>query len=148
MFSIYTGLRTSDIEKLTWGEMTQTKEGCMIKFRQKKTKGFEYLPINEKASSFCGEKGTETDFVFKGLNDPCNATKNKYLKLWVALAGIDKEITFHSFRHTHATLLIDKGIDLYTVSKMLGHKDIKTTQIYAKVNDSAKRNAANTLNDL
>ncbi len=63
-------------------------------------------------------------------------------KLWLQDAGITKNITFHSFRHTFATLQLEMGIDLYTVSKMLGHKSIKTTQIYAKVVDKAKAEAA------
>lgn len=148
LFSIYTGLRISDVKKLTWENIVQNKDEYMLKFRQTKTKGFEYLPINAKAYSFCGEKGNDTDFIFKELNELNATTKDKYLKMWVLAAGIKKAITFHNFRHTHATLLIDKGVDLYTVSKMLGHKDVKTTQIYAKVGDKAKRNASNTLDTL
>lgn len=143
-FAIYTGLRFSDVKELTWHEIEKNKEGYIIKFRQKKSKGFEYLPISKKAYSFCGEKGQDTDIVFKGLREMNQMTKDKYLRLWVALAGIHKKITFHNFRHTYATSLLDNGIDLFTVSKMLGHKDITTTQIYAKINDRAKRNAANT----
>ncbi|MEG7982408.1 tyrosine-type recombinase/integrase [Listeria monocytogenes] len=56
-----------------------------------------------------------------------------------------KAIIFICFRHTYATLLITQGIDIYTVSKMLGHKDIKTTQIYAKIVDSKKKEAANSI---
>lgn len=63
-------------------------------------------------------------------------------KLWLQDAGITKNITFHSFRHTFATLQLEMGTDLYTVSKMLGHKSIKTTQIYAKVVDKKKVEAA------
>ena len=58
---------------------------------------------------------------------------------------IKKNITFHSFRHTHATLLLSNGVDLYTVSKMLGHREIKTTQIYAKIIDKQKQDAANKI---
>ena len=63
-------------------------------------------------------------------------------KMWLQDAGITKNITFHSFRHTFATLQLEMGTDLYTVSKMLGHKSIKTTQIYAKVVDKKKVEAA------
>jgi len=60
-------------------------------------------------------------------------------------AGITKDITFHCFRHTYATLQLSYGTDIYTVSKMLGHKELKTTQIYAKIIDQAKREAANKI---
>jgi site-specific recombinase XerD len=61
------------------------------------------------------------------------------------VAGITKNITFHCFRHTFATLQLSKGTDIYTVSKMLGHRELKTTQIYAKIIDQTKRDAANKI---
>ena len=50
-------------------------------------------------------------------------------------------ITFHLARHTHATMMLTLGVDLYTVSKLLGHTNIQTTQIYAKLVDESKKNA-------
>ena len=67
------------------------------------------------------------------------------LNKWVAKAGITKKITFHCFRHTFATLQLTGGTDIYTVSKLLGHRDLKTTQIYAKVIDKSKRDAVNRI---
>ena len=67
------------------------------------------------------------------------------LQRWVMRAGITKSITFHCARHTHATLLLTYGADIYTVSKLLGHKDVKTTQIYAKIVDQKKIDAVNNL---
>jgi len=55
---------------------------------------------------------------------------------------VTKDITSHCFRHTFATLQLSKGTDIYTVSKMLGHRELKTTQIYAKIIDQTKREAA------
>ena len=63
-------------------------------------------------------------------------------------AGITKHITFHSARHTHAILLLENGADIYTVSKILGHKEIRTTQIYAKIVDKKKKEAANLIPEL
>jgi site-specific recombinase XerD len=60
-------------------------------------------------------------------------------------AGISRNITFHSFRHTFATLQLSAGTDIYTVSKLLGHKAVATTQIYAHVLDEAKRDAVNRI---
>ncbi len=81
--------------------------------------------------------------VFEGLK--YSAYQNKHLFQWIGAAGITKNITFHCFRHTYATLLLSYGTDLYTISKMLGHKNPKTTQVYAKIFDEAKRTAANKI---
>lgn len=144
LFSAMTGLRFSDIQKLTWSELEHIpNEGYFIKFRQKKTKGIEMLPISDQAYSILGVAGMPNDLVIKGLT--YSAYHNKHLFQWIGAAGITKNITFHCFRHTHATLLLYNGTDIYTVSKMLGHKDLKTTQIYVKVVDQAKRTAANKI---
>ena len=71
--------------------------------------------------------------------------RDKQLQQWIGAAGITKHITFHCFRHTFATLQLFNKTDIYTVSKMLGHKDVKTTQLYAKVVDEAKQTAANKI---
>lgn len=67
------------------------------------------------------------------------------LKDWLEDAGIGKHITFHCFRHTNATLLLDSGTDIYTVSKMLTHRNVATTQIYTDVMDKNKRKATESL---
>lgn len=72
----------------------------------------------------------------------------KYLKRWVKDTGINKKITFHCARHTFATLCLTHDIDLYTVSKLLGHRDIKSTQIYAKLIDKKKDEAIDKLPEL
>ena len=144
LFSVLTGLRWSDIDKLIWGEIKQSEQmGSSIMFRQQKTDGQEYLPISEQALSLLGERGADHDRVFAELK--YTAYMSKELVRWVLKAGITKDITFHCARHTHATLLLTHGIDLYTVSKLLGHKDIKTTQIYAKVIDQKKVSAVNSI---
>ena len=69
----------------------------------------------------------------------------KPLKRWIQSAGITRNITFHCFRHTYATLQLSNGTDIYTVSKMLGHRDLKTTQIYAKIIDKTKLEATDKI---
>lgn len=68
---------------------------------------------------------------------------NLQLLRWCMSAGITKHITFHSARHTNAVLLLENGADIYTVSKRLGHKEIRTTEIYAKIIDKKMKEAAN-----
>jgi integrase len=142
LFSILTGLRYSDIAKLTWKEIQQSDtSGFFIRFTQKKTKGSETLPISEDACSLLGERGLPDEKAFKDLD----YWQCAYLPVWTKNAGIDKKITFHCFRHTYATLQLTLGTDIYTVSKMLGHKNLQTTQLYAKVIDERKREAANKI---
>ena len=149
LFSALTGLRFSDIQKMTWGELEYINgQGYFLNFNQKKTKGVEVLPISEQAYSFTEGTENPNDMprdkpVFEGLK--YSAYHNKHLFQWIGAAGITKNITFHCFRHTFATLQLFNGTDIYTVSKMLGHKDLKTTQVYAKIVDEAKRTAANKI---
>ena len=133
LFSCYTGLRFSDIKALTWGQIREGK----LYFKQKKTKGVEYLPLSETALNILNSKlnGTEEnkeEKVFKFPNKKSDGM-GSHLRNWAKLAKVDKYITFHTARHTFATLSLTYGVDLFTVSKMLGHKSINTTQIYAKI---------------
>ena len=144
LFSALTGLRFSDIKNLVWGELEYIEgNGYFIQFKQQKTKGVEMMPISEQAYSLLGERKEPTDKVFEGLT--YSAYENKHLYQWIVAAGITKDITFHCFRHTFATLQLSKGTDIYTVSKMLGHRELKTTQIYAKIIDQTKREAADKI---
>lgn len=144
LFSALTGLRFSDIKNLVWGELEYIEgNGYFIQFKQQKTKGVEMMPIAEQAYSLLGERKEPAEKVFEGLT--YSAYENKHLYQWIGAAGITKDITFHCFRHTFATLQLSKGTDIYTVSKMLGHRELKTTQIYAKIIDQTKREAADKI---
>jgi integrase len=144
LFSVLTGLRHSDIKNLVWGEIHHSVEnGYSIQFTQQKTQGVEVLPISEQAYNLLGERKEPTDKVFEGLT--YSAYENKHLYQWIGAAGITKDITFHCFRHTFATLQLSKGTDIYTVSKLLGHRELKTTQIYAKIIDQTKREAVDKI---
>ena len=143
LFSALTGLRHCDIQKLRWQEINIDGNQAQLHFTQQKTKGVEYTPISEQALQLCGEPGSPEQFVFEDLPDP--SWISRPLKQWVGAAGIKKKITFHCFRHTFATLQLSNGTDIYTVSKMLGHTNVKTTQIYAKVVDEKKNKAAQAI---
>ena len=111
----------------------------MLKFQQQKTKGVENLPISEQAVKVLGERGEDEEKIFRYLK--YSAHHNNKLHKWVKDSGIDKHITFHSARHTFATLQLTMDTDIYTVSKLLGHRHLKTTEIYVKVIDKKKIDA-------
>jgi len=147
LFSALTGIRWSDINKLVWEEVQHSDEnGWYIRFRQKKTQGVETLPIPQQARDLLGEQGELNERVFVGLK--YSAWHNVKLQQWMMKAGISKTITFHCARHTFATLQLTLGTDIYTVSKLLGHRELKTTQVYAKIIDKKKVDAVNIIPDI
>ena len=139
LFSALTGIRHCDIQKLKWSEVEMFNGNYRLNFTQQKTKGVEYMPISEQAFQLCGERQDGDLLVFAGL--PAPSWINRPIKRWVEAAGIKKHISFHCFRHSYATLQLAGGTDIYTVSKMLGHTNVRTTQIYAKVVDAKKESA-------
>lgn len=144
LFSALTGLRWSDIVKLKWKDILYSKDnGYLIRFEQEKTEGKEYLPISNDARDLLGEKSEESEAVFKDLK--YSAWNNLKLKEWLIRAGINRHVTFHSARHTFATLQLTFGTDIYTVSKLLGHKNLKNTEVYAKIVNEKKREAVNRI---
>ncbi|MBK6544266.1 MAG: site-specific integrase [Saprospiraceae bacterium] len=144
LFSALTGLRWSDINKLVWEDVQHSNEnGHYIRFQQQKTKGSETQIISDQALDLLGKRGELKDRVFVGLR--YSAWHNLKLQQWVMRAGISKTITFHCARHTYATLQLSLGTDIFTVSKLLGHKDLRTTQIYTKIFDEKKKEAANKI---
>ena len=146
LFSCLTGLRKSDIEKLTWGEVHKQGEYTRIIFKQKKTGGQEYLDITPQAEKYLGEPGQADELVFAGFS--YGSYTSLELRRWCMASGIEKDITFHCARHTFAVLMLDLGADIYTVSKLLGHRELATTQIYAKVLDRNKQKAVSLIPDI
>jgi integrase len=143
IFSALTGLRYSDIERISWEKVQHSQQGYFITFIQKKTGSPENLPISEQAFSLLGERRLPGNLVFPGLK--YSAHQNIHLKNWVLKAGISKRISFHNFRHTFASLQFSKGTDIYTISKMLGHAHIQTTEIYTKGDEGKKRAASDRI---
>ena len=141
LFSCLTGLRFSDILALKWENFeTYPDGGHCIRLRTEKTDAEAFNPISQEAYELCGDKST--GLVFKGFK---KTMLQHILPQWLKAAGINKHITFHCFRHTFATLLVSSGSEIYTVSKMLTHKNVSTTQIYADLIDEKKRQAAETI---
>ena len=146
LFSCLTGLRKGDIEKMTWDRVQKMGDQTRIIFKQKKTGGQEYLDINKQAEVYLGERQKGTERVFAGL--AYNAHTLSELRRWALLSGVTKHIAFHTARHTFAVMMLDLGAEIYTVSKLLGHKDLSTTQVYAKVLDKKKQEAVNLIPDI
>ena len=143
LFSCLTGLRWSDIQKLQWSEVQYLNNGGRIVFHQQKTKGLQYLDISEQAKGYMGTVGSPDERVFAGLK--YSDYMNVALQRWVMASGCTKQITFHCARHTFAVLQLTLGTEIFTLSKLLGHSELKTTQIYAKIVDEKKREAVNRI---
>lgn len=137
LFSCLTGLRISDILALTWSNIEKAQDGgWCIRIKTEKTDTEATLPLSKEAYKLCGPRTSGK--VFKNL-------KRHYtqwpLQDWLKAVGITKHITFHCFRHTFATLQVSEGTDIYTVSHLLTHANVGTTQIYADIVDKTKRKA-------
>ena len=148
LFTCFSGLRFSDVRALRWGDIQTDNEGKkVIRYTQQKTGKNEFLQVSDEALKYLPDRSgaMDGDVIF---NLPQNGYTNQALAGWVLAAGIQKRVTFHVGRHTNATLLLSLGVPIETVSKLLGHSDIKTTQIYAKVIDKNKREAVSKLDGL
>ena len=141
LFSCFTGLRLSDIKALKW---TDIRNGVIF-LRQQKTKEFVQVPIGKNAQKFLRENDSEK--VFHDF-PTCEAWHNAKIREWAARAGIKKHVSFHVARHTFATLALANGAPLFTVSKLLGHTKITTTQIYAKVLDEGRKKAVDAIPEI
>jgi len=147
IFSCLCGLRWSDINKLVWSEVRDEDDDVSkLNFIQKKIDGVEYLYISKQARRLLDKRLHPSERVFKGLK--YGAVYNNEIVRWCNRAGISKHITFHSARHTNAVQLLENGADIYTVSKLLGHREIRTTAIYAKIVDKKMKEAANLIPEL
>lgn len=144
IFSALSGLRFVDLGNLDWSTVFKDKhQGYYISLREKKTKSVKNHPISETAYAILAAQETKEGLVFGSIK---YAQITRPLKEWIKNSGIKKKISFHNFRHSYATLQLANGTDIYTVSKLLGHKNVSTTQIYTKVMDKNKIEAANRIN--
>lgn len=147
LFSCFCGLRVSDIVGLKWKDVFIDRGQYRLAVSMQKTKEPIYLPLSPEALKWMPERGDKTaeDHVF---DLPSPAQMNLLIKPWAKAAGIDKRFTFHTARHTFATMMLTLGADLYTTSKLLGHADVKMTQVYAKIINQKKDDAVNLVNGL
>ncbi len=148
LFSCFTGLRFSDVNNLTWRNV----KGDTLEFVQKKTNKLEYLPLSTSAKELLYQVIVEDQTIphpeLKIFTLPTKSRVSEIVRKWVKKSNLTKRISFHTSRHTFATLSLTMGTDLYTVSKLLGHKNISTTQVYANIIDERKREAIEKLPSL
>ncbi len=128
LFSCFTGLRISDIYTLSWNNIIDTDKGKIIIKRQEKTESDVYIPLCGIALSLLPEKKENNNLVF---HLPSRTSVINILKDIEEMAGIEHHFTYHNSRHTFGTLTMESIKDIETVSKLLGHKDIRNTVRYA-----------------
>lgn len=145
LFSCYCGLRYTDVLQLKYEDLQCNQGEYFIGIEQHKTKDRVYIPLKNRALQLIGEVSAKSGKIFK-VNT--NQVTNRFIKEIMDIAVINKEISFHCSRHTFATVALSIGIDIKTISSLLGHTDLKTTQIYAKVLMSNKSTAMDKFNDL
>ncbi|MHB1048953.1 MAG: tyrosine-type recombinase/integrase [Bacteroidota bacterium] len=137
-FSCVTGIRYGDIVRLCWKNIHDNS----IHLIQSKTGHSQVIDLNSDAKAilkkYKGDGNRTDELVF---SFPRRSSVDKVLKSWGKRAGLDVPLSFHKARHSFATLMLSTTGDIYTTSKILGHKSLATTQIYAKVVDEKKKAA-------
>lgn len=142
MFALLTGCRFSAIKILRWEDFHYSKilKAWYIYFIDPKPERCFKHYISQEAVDILGEVKQGDELVFPNIS--YSRTRAK-LKEWFNAVGLKDKAKFHNWRHKYATTLIENGEDIYIVSKMLNHKHVKTTQIYAQVPDANRAKAAN-----
>ncbi len=147
LFSCFTGLRLSDVKALTMNKIQRLPDdsGYFVRVRMQKTNRWLDVPLSAEAMRWLPKSDDPDAPLFRLYQSP---NLEIHINSWLKEAGLTKHVTFHCARHTFATMMITLGVDLYTVSKLLGHSKIETTQIYARLIDQRKYDAMNKLNQL
>lgn len=136
LFACLTALRKSDIHKLTWEEIQPYGDGTMyFTTRMQKTKDIVHNPICQEALELIGYSPDKRGLVFPDFRDKMTQAP---LRRWLEAAGVTKKITFHCTRHTFACLQLGAGTNIKVVQGYLGHKNVTTTEVYAKICDEQK----------
>lgn len=123
LLACYTGFRCSDVQQLSKDHIFKKH----IQLQMEKTKEIVEVPITSKARKILNKYAGDRNKIFPNRTNQC---LNRHLKIIADLCEIEQTITFHLGRHSCATIMANEGINLFIIMKILGHKDIKTTQIY------------------
>jgi integrase len=147
LFSCLVGLRVSDLRTLTYGDIIPKPKPHIVR-RQVKTQDVVSVPVNESAMEIVGHGKHEATALIFPLLSRSKSQPIYYFRRWAELAGVPKKIGWHMSRHTFAVRLLEEGVDIYTVSKLLGHKDLETTMAYAKATEGMRRAAVDKLPEI
>lgn len=151
-FASLTGLRQSDLINLTWEQVNFRNGSIILDNRSSMTKSRKVhnLPLNIRALQILTERelNKNSTLVFTYLDRPIKQDfiSKKFRKL-VKACSINPNLNFHSIRHSFASWLIQKGVSIYQVSKLLTHSDMRVTQIYTHLSSEDLRNSVNVLNN-
>lgn len=148
LFSCFCGLRISDIEALRRKNVEEEQGRLRLNIIMHKTKTPLYLPLSQQALRWIPEGYNKFEPGQKLFNLPSRTYGNEILKQWAIAAGLNKHITYHTARHTFATMMLTLGADLYTTSKLLGHTEVRTTQVYARIINKKKDDAVDLVNEV
>lgn len=145
LFSCFTGLRLSDVRELSWSKIQKSPDGKTryVRLRMQKTQRPIDVPLSEEAMKYLIKTDNPDDPIFPVT--PHSTLISMQIRDWAEDAGVAKHVTFHVARHTAATLLLTAGVDIYTISKLLGHVNVATTQRYAKLIDQKRVDAVNMM---
>lgn len=150
LFAINTGLRQMELITLEWDQIDFSSRTLILdnQVNITKSKKVRNVPLNKIAFDIISKRSTKSKtgkiFTYKESAINQDFISKKFKKL-VVKAKINTDLNFHSLRHTFASRLVQKGVSIYEVSKLLGHADIKTTQIYAHLRSDDLRNAVERL---
>ncbi len=131
LFMCFTGIRHVDVKNLKWKDVKNENDNHFISFEQQKTGEHLIIPLTDDATKVMGERKGDNDNIFVGAKYGSNY--NEHLKRWAHLAGIKKNITFHSGRHTFATNYYLQTKDYKATGKWLGHRSSKSTDVYVNL---------------
>lgn len=145
LFACYCGLRVGDVTDLRWSDISVNGGRHFVSVVMQKNSKPISLPLPTKALSWLPERGEPESSVF---SLPSRTNLRKHLQKWSEQAGLERHLHFHLSRHTYGTMLITAGVDLYTASKMMGHADVRPTQVYAKIVDKKKEEAVSLIDKI
>ena len=148
MFACFTGLRISDVRKMTNKDIYLSPDGKTryIYTEMVKTGSTVSVPLSAEALRWLPTVEDDDVLLFRV---PQNAsTLGRHLSQWMKAAKVDKHITFHCARHTFGTLMLTLGADIYTTSKLMGHSNVKVTEVYAKIVDQKRVDAINLMDNM
>jgi len=151
-FALNTGLRQMELLTLEWNQINFRDTILILDNRNHltKSKKIRTIPLNIKSLQILTvrERSKQSNIIFTYNELPIKQDFiSKKFKKYVLKAGLNKKLNFHSLRHTFASWLVQRGVSIYEVSKLLGHSDIKVTEIYSHLRAEDLRESVNLLNN-